>query len=227
MMNGAHDTTPRPVADVVRFSWEGIEERFWTRVDRAAGEGSCWEWLSEKDNRSGYGTFNKVRAHRLAYYLATGIDPGRLFVCHHCDNPPCVRPSHLFLGTAADNHDDMKKKGRGKSGFKRTLSAEETEKVLLLWAEGEFKHSELAERFGVSRATIGRMVSSVKSRRQLAGLHSGREKLTEQQVVEIRARYARGGISQRALGAQYGVTGSLVHCIVAGKTRPDIGGDQH
>lgn len=57
-----------------------------------------------------------MKAHRVAYFLARGEFDARLFVCHHCDNPPCVNPAHLFLGTQRDNLMDMYSKGRGSVG---------------------------------------------------------------------------------------------------------------
>lgn len=94
-------------------------ERFWARVDKSE---ECWVWTSTK-NSQGYGMVIvqspgdpsiplHIRAHRLSYLLHFGPPPDRLMVLHRCDNPPCVRPDHLFLGTAADNARDMASKGR-------------------------------------------------------------------------------------------------------------------
>lgn len=94
---------------------DGInEERFWSKVDRSDPDG-CWPWLAGRHFR-GYGFFavngRNVRANRVAYRLQVGPIPPGLFVCHRCDNPPCVRGDHLFLGTHQDNMDDMAAKGR-------------------------------------------------------------------------------------------------------------------
>lgn len=74
----------------------------------------CWEWQANADRR-GYGHMTikgkKVQAHRFSYELFVA-PPGDLFVLHRCDNPPCVRPDHLWLGTNADNMADMRAKGR-------------------------------------------------------------------------------------------------------------------
>ena len=84
--------------------------RFWNKVDKS---GACWEWTASKD-KDGYGLFHfnrkQVRAHRFAF----GLDniPKGMAVCHTCDNPGCVNPDHLFLGTNLDNTQDMISKGR-------------------------------------------------------------------------------------------------------------------
>lgn len=89
-----------------------IAARFWDKVDMS---GECWVWTAAT-NRNGYGVFSgRTRlAHRMAWKEVNGAIPRGLFVCHHCDNPPCVRPEHLFLGTCADNVRDMLLKGRAK-----------------------------------------------------------------------------------------------------------------
>ena len=88
------------------------EERFWSRVDTS---GKCWEWIGRK-SPEGYGRFwdgdKDTTAHRFAYSLVYGAIPDGMFICHHCDNPGCVRTSHLFMGTHSDNMRDSIAKGR-------------------------------------------------------------------------------------------------------------------
>lgn len=76
-------------------------ERFLTQIRFTEG---CWDWLGGQDN--GYGRFDGKRAHRLMWEAANGPIPPGLFVLHHCDNPPCVRPTHLYVGTKKDNARD-------------------------------------------------------------------------------------------------------------------------
>lgn len=93
-------------------------ERFWSKVKRGADD-DCWEWQASRD-RAGYGWFGfrgRVhKSHRVSWMLANGDIPAGLFVMHACDNPPCVNPSHLSLGTASANAADRNKKGRTARG---------------------------------------------------------------------------------------------------------------
>lgn len=80
----------------------------------------CWEWTGFKFPK-GYGQFSLTingdrYAHRISYFLFKNVNPDKLAVCHTCDNPSCVNPNHMFLGTLNDNNQDMIRKGRSKKG---------------------------------------------------------------------------------------------------------------
>lgn len=88
------------------------EEKFWSKVAKSDG---CWEWQGARRG-NGYGVIYKqgkgTQAHRLSWTITNGAIPAGMYVCHKCDNRPCVRPDHLFLGTHTDNMRDCGAKGR-------------------------------------------------------------------------------------------------------------------
>lgn len=102
------------------FLRSDVARRFWTYVRKTSGD-SCWEWQGVLAKKS-YGAFcpgpgrRMHPAHRYAWQLTHGAPPEHLLVCHKCDNPRCVRPDHLFLGTTQDNSDDKVRKGRQAKG---------------------------------------------------------------------------------------------------------------
>lgn len=141
-----------------------IALRFWSKVDRT---GSCWIWVSTK-NRSGYGVFGMGRkvgmrlAHRLSFEWANSAAiPAGLFVCHRCDNPACIRPEHLFLGTQDDNMRDAAMKERTQRGTDRVIAKLDPGMVRQIRArasQGE-RLAWLARDFGVARTTIEAVVT--------------------------------------------------------------------
>lgn len=138
---------------------QNVSDRFWNNVDRSSKDG-CWPWLKWCDT-TGYGRFslrNKGHAaHRFAWELAYGPIPDGLWVLHKCDNPPCVNPAHLFLGTHRDNMDDATTKGRMRSGTEK-LSFEDAVSISALYAGGGISQRMLAKRFGVSQGAISSVV---------------------------------------------------------------------
>lgn len=97
-------------------------QRFWNKVDKRT-EDECWIWMGAKVN-GGYGCITvdseNIVAHRYSWIIHNGNIPAGLLVCHHCDNPPCVNPIHLFLGTNSDNTLDMVEKNRHAKTHKTT-----------------------------------------------------------------------------------------------------------
>jgi len=94
---------------------QSLAVRFWGHVDKS-DIGGCWLWIGTRSRGYGHFTLNETRsperAHRTAWRLVHGNIPHGIFVLHRCDNPACVRPDHLYLGTQADNIRDAFRKGR-------------------------------------------------------------------------------------------------------------------
>ncbi len=136
------------------------EEKFWKKIGKC-DEDSCWGWEGCL-NKKGYGTWDmakrKQTAHRWAYIFACGPIPDGMGVLHHCDNPGCVNPKHLFLGTNADNVADKVAKGRqwhpiGELHHKAKLNRDQVLMIREMLESGMPGHM-LAVQFGVSRTTI-------------------------------------------------------------------------
>lgn len=139
-----------------------LAERLRMKSDRSDPDG-CWPWTAASC-RDGYGYLRfegrSQLAHRLAYRIANGDFPDELKVCHTCDNPPCVNPSHLFLGTQADNTADMATKRRSTHGERSTSHLSEADVDLIhdLKARGATQRA-IAARFGVNPSTVSRIVN--------------------------------------------------------------------
>jgi hypothetical protein len=123
----------------------------------------CWNWTAYK-MKSGYGTINldgkPKYAHRVSYEFFKEQDPSGLCVCHHCDNPSCINPEHLFLGTNADNAADRNSKGRQTKGTSHPACKLTEAQVLEIRASAATQKS-LASKYGVAQSQI----SKIKSRK--------------------------------------------------------------
>lgn len=144
------------------------EERFWLKVCK---HGECWNWLGYLNaDRGGYGRIeidgHFTYVHRYSWMLAHGPIPDGLYVCHHCDNPACVNPDHLFLGTNQDNLADMTAKGRRRYGTSHLVGESNgmsrlTEADVLLMRDlrrSGALQKDLAAAFGVAQMTVSRAV---------------------------------------------------------------------
>jgi hypothetical protein len=148
-----------------------ILRRFMNKVD-VCSDDECWLWKAGKD-RDGYGRFQLngiwASAHRIAYFLRYKNLPKqnkqgeKLIVCHRCDNPACVNPGHLFLGTAKDNHRDCILKGRradmkGVNNPGSVLSKSQVLKIREL-ASHKVPYEKITKLFGLCKATVSQIVT--------------------------------------------------------------------
>lgn len=148
-----------------RSSEKHVKDRFWSKVEFSDG---CWVWKGSA-RETGYGQFNNegkiVKAHRLAYEWIVGPIADGLYVCHHCDNRLCVRPDHLFLGTAKENMQDCVRKGRlvhvsakGEDGGSAKLTWEQVREIRNTYASGGISQPALAREYGVVQGTISNIL---------------------------------------------------------------------
>jgi hypothetical protein len=145
------------------YATPDIVERFWAKVNKTS---ECWLWTGS--TRKGYGKFHPrhgvtISAPRFAYFLAYGVDPGEMDSLHECDRRRCLRPEHIFLGTAKDNSDDKIAKGRarcasfeGEKNRRSKLTARDVETILQRCKAGETNTS-IARDYEVSHHAISRI----------------------------------------------------------------------
>lgn len=193
-----------------------VLKRFWNYVLVPAKLTECWEWIGPK-NEHGYGIFyynsKRVKAHRFSYKCYNGEFDYTLFVCHKCDNPSCINPSHLFLGTQFDNMNDMKNKGRSPRGEKSgTSKLTELDVKQILTDITLYKYKtilEITNEYDVKSAQIIRILNSknwvhitkdfnikyiknILKSKQNTGENNPNSKLTEDNVRDIRKRLQNG-----------------------------------
>ncbi len=187
-----HRTTPMPLIRPIDVT------RFWNLVDMG-DEHRCWPWIGYllKAIRPGPGygdckvNGHKFRAHRVAYFLSTGRDPGPLLVTHSCDFKPCCNPYHLFAQTNADNLREAAERNlMGMKGdlhwsranpakvesmreVKRAIKLDTIEEIGLLYASGLYSLKAVAQLYSVSAVTIFRIVHGIYLERRKLSLKAG------------------------------------------------------
>lgn len=137
--------------------------RFWDRADQSSGPLSCWPWTGMLDAK-GYGVVRRPGfqrqqiASRVAYELANGVIPTGLIVRHRCDNPKCVNPGHLELGTHKDNSDDKISRGRGRwAKGEQVGSSRLTSEQVRAIKSSTLSLRKLAEQYGMTYGHIGKI----------------------------------------------------------------------
>lgn len=232
---------PRPIPELTASDLA----RFWSKVDKNGPVpahmphlGPCWVWRNYK--RGDYASFKvpphgKFRAHRVAFSMVNTLPDGML-VCHHCDNPPCCNPSHLFAGSTADNARDMA--GKKRHGYithpeNTKLSPSEVSEIRALWTD-KVSLSSLADRFNVSHSTIGAIVhgetwthldhAKIGPIIRVGSKHFN-SKLTEAAALEIRVLGSQG-VSITSLALKFGVSEMTISDVLLRKTWRHVGGPE-
>lgn len=214
-----------------------LEERFWEKVDRGEPD-ECWEWQASTYT-SGYGSINingyMTGAHRVAYELEHGEQPGDDWVLHHCDNKLCVNPDHLYLGDRSDNAKDAFARGlnsnEGERNPRANLTEDDVAEIRERASEGESQY-DLADEFGIDQSTVthiltGRTWSETLpddwewSTEPRTGEDNPNAKLTEDDVRTIRQRVDNGE-TQAEVADDFDISSSYVSMIVRGERWSDV-----
>lgn len=140
-----------------------VEERFMSKVQKTE---QCWLWIGKKA-KGGYGSFSangkSYIAHRFYYSLINGHIPDDIKACHKCDNPPCVNPDHIFLGTQSENLQDAVQKGRRRTrgednGFSK-LTTQQVIEIRRSYSSGSMIKAEIARKFNTSKTNVTRIIN--------------------------------------------------------------------
>ena len=208
---------------------KSTEDRFMERVRKTDG---CWLWLGSKD-QDGYPMFQASirdmkfrKGHRVSYALFRGPVTEGMMVCHTCDNPSCVNPDHLFLGTGLDNMQDKIAKGRSRVPIgEKSPHAKITEEQAQAILADPRPYTVIAEHYGIAAATVG-SIKQRQSWRHLQGeavrfkrvgrpgMSCYKAVLTDDNVREIRASSERG----KTLAERFKVTKQTITDIRKGRS---------
>lgn len=215
-----------------------VEERFWSKVDKFGPIpthrpelGPCWLFTGTPSQK--YGIFwdgeRFIKAHRFSWILRHGLTPGSLFVCHHCDVGRCINPTHLFLGTSAQNSADMVSKARqacGENNGYSKFADSDIEKIFALRDTGLLQ-KEIAERVGCTQAYVANVLLG-RTRKHLGlakevpighacGESNGLSTLTTEKVIRIMS-LRKEGLTQLAISQHIGCSRSAVGHVLVGNT---------
>lgn len=216
-----------------------LTEAFWRGVTPGDPH-ECWEWQRGKHG-FGHGVFkfkwDHYYAHRVSYMIHIGPIPDDMEVCHNCpggDNPSCVNPAHLFLGTHAENMRDAQQKrshAYGERSGMAKLTTEKVQEIRSLLHEGVLTNLEIAAMFAIDATTVCNIgtrktwkhlpdtspETADKSRYIRGERHHG-AKLTANDVQKIRALLRSGAMYQREIGNMFGVQEDTIYAIGARRT---------
>lgn len=169
------------------------KSRFLSKVEFSS---YCWNWQGRK-NKSGYGKLGNRYAHRLSYELFNNNSiPEKMCICHKCDNPSCVNPDHLFLGTQKDNMRDMIKKGRQ---VKKDNSGEKN------------------PMFGKKHSETTKQKQSLVKKGQYSGSKHPRASIKECDVLKVK-ELRKNGLTANAIAEQMKISFHVVRNIIYGKS---------
>lgn len=203
------------------------QKRFWTKVNKNCEHvpalenpdlyshviGNCWEWTGALTRD--YGVYyvkgyKHLYAHRVSYRIATGIDPGKLLVCHHCDNPRCVRPDHFYTGDDKQNAIDKISRNRhnapkGENHRAVILTEDQVREIYRIHSTTKLTRAKIGEIFGVTEGTIAGILSGEKWKHLdlRKDFVSRNNNFTEEDVKDIYYRYWTEDISQKELADMY------------------------
>lgn len=203
------------------------KQRFYRYIETDPNTG-CWEFIGTR-NKRGYGVFTfenkKVPAHRFSYQIHVGNIPEGRLVLHKCDNPPCVNPEHLFIGTQFDNMRDMVQKGRnantkGTNNPRASIYDDSVIQIRDLWDTGA-SIKEIAIHFMIPKSTVRNIISNVtwKHLPRCKRLPSNRgSHLTENDIFEIKRLGSLKRISQEFIGNMFRISQAQISKIVCGES---------
>lgn len=146
------DARCRPCANKFRIVPQ--KERFWDKIKKTS---TCWLWVAKARHTWGYGFFDRMYAHRFSWKIHFGEIPPGMFVCHKCDIPACVRPSHLFLGTNADNMRDKVLKNRHPVGIQiknHKLTEDQVREIRSLYIPNKFGCIKISKIFNINPENV-------------------------------------------------------------------------